>query len=266
MKCVFVYHISSSRCVVLGKKVKHRNMSRRRHTNPFPVGTQAHDDFELGEVARTEPAHPRLEPLLEWCHELFYSIFYRQLFLNVSDWGTFFLFQFISVVRDIILFPGRMSQLFLKTKYDIKEWFCGKDLLNPLSLNETMEEERRLLCKQFYWNAMSKRVSLSAFTINISLLRWSTNSQFFPFGSTDLSPADFNRLLIFVVIMFILEWANTAIVYVVIAKSFLVDAMKIGGRGLVNSQGRRIAIVFAVHILMDSVMLCLCVCLVLALL
>ncbi len=58
--------------------------------------------------------------------------------------------------------------------------------------------------------------------------------------------------MIFVLLMFFTEWLITAVVYGVILRLFKIDAMKVGGRGLVTTRGRRIATVFAVHILMDS--------------
>jgi len=145
-----------------------------------------------------------------------------------------------------------MSSKGLYYKNYAYEFVCGKDFLNTLSPQEREDEERRVLTKTFYWNAMAKRITLSTFAIYVTLLRFSNNRHYFPFTDLDLGSGNYERLMIFVVIMFVTEWLVTAIVYVTLIRVYNIDAMRVGGRTLMNAHARRMAVVFAVHILMDS--------------
>lgn len=229
---------------------------------------------------------------------MFYNVFYRQLFLQVGDYGTLFLFQAVLCARDLALFPGRMTDRYLRVSVAMKDTFqrftdacsractdCGclcsttvrsrsvtpeesqpqqpspvpvpvSASVDPeLSREDSNAAERRVLVKSFYWNAMAKRMSLSAFALNITLLRFYSPNRFaFPFNTADMPDAAFERLLIFITIMFFTEWAVSTVVHIVIYRVFAIDSMKVGGRAVVNATARGIAIVLGVHVCMDAML------------
>jgi len=100
-----------------------KRLSKRSLQGSF---TRTKSTAELDAVVHSEPVHPRLEPLLEWAHELYYLVFYRQLFLKVDSYVTCILFQLINCVRDCIMFPGRMSRSYFSFQQRVEQRFlCG---------------------------------------------------------------------------------------------------------------------------------------------
>src|SRR5438132_1693821 len=73
-------------------------------------------------------------------------------------------------------------------------------------------------------SGMARRVSLSAFVVNIVLLRYSYNASFFPFSAADMDDNSFTRLMYFALIMFVVEWIITAIVHIMIYKLYGIDS------------------------------------------
>jgi hypothetical protein len=54
--------------------------------------------------------HGQLAPLATWASDLFQLIYYRQLFVGVTDWETFAAFQAVALVQQVAKYPFRMTR------------------------------------------------------------------------------------------------------------------------------------------------------------
>ena len=120
--------------------------------------------------------------------QMFFSLFYSYLFVEVARWDNFILMQFINLIFLIAQYPVRTTKLFHKVLTKIKYWvlyLLGIKKLLPKQFqkitSKTYERHLQNIAASFYLYEISTFTSIFAFLIYVNVLRSSDyNFQMYP--------------------------------------------------------------------------------------
>jgi hypothetical protein len=166
---------------------------------------------------RAKPSGPSCEISAEICISLFYSVFYRSLFQDLTGWVEFALICLAHVTTQAFIYPVRMTRRY----YDISARVVEKLSFIPiLSDNSTPEEWNIRMSIDFTIRFLALMASTVAYMISITFVRFGYNSGHYAFFGSNLTDSQFTNLLIFQTISTTVEIV-AMIVTVVCTKSLV---------------------------------------------
>eukprot|EP00004_Rigifila_ramosa_P009668 TRINITY_DN2129_c0_g1_i4.p1 TRINITY_DN2129_c0_g1~~TRINITY_DN2129_c0_g1_i4.p1 ORF type:complete len:492 (-),score=117.75 TRINITY_DN2129_c0_g1_i4:236-1675(-) len=155
---------------------------------------------------------PGLAPLADWLADLFYYMFYRNLFTSVSQITTLIGFVVFQAAQEALFYPIRMTRM----AYRFEKWF--KHLFISGAKMDFSEAElfahRQDLCTSYYFLTMCQRMSITNFAVSLVIIYNSYNKEMYLFSN--LSENEYRRLLTFCLIQFVIEWVGSTVVWLVI--------------------------------------------------
>eukprot|EP00004_Rigifila_ramosa_P019114 TRINITY_DN4827_c0_g2_i1.p1 TRINITY_DN4827_c0_g2~~TRINITY_DN4827_c0_g2_i1.p1 ORF type:complete len:209 (-),score=35.81 TRINITY_DN4827_c0_g2_i1:75-701(-) len=191
---------------------------------------------------------PGLAALSEWLTDLFYYMFYRNLFTAVTEIKTLVGFVFAQAFQETVFFPLRMTRVW----YRVELWFQSAVLKRHILRDFTDQElhqRREEIATSYYFLCMSQRMSITNYAISLAIIRNSPNRHMYHFGS--LSEQHYMRLLAFCLVQFLIEWVASTVVRLLIRIFTGIDVIRSGGQVLKFKKLQRLAILIAIHIMQD---------------
>ena len=168
---------------------------------------------------------------------------------------TFFALQIVSALVQFAMFPVRMSRTFFAVRTAFFRKFDPSNHLLSSLLGEvggadvSIETYRHDLTVEFCAVSMAQRIAGTMFLVGLFIVRYTPNGEFLTLS--DLSTQEFDKLVIFTILMLGIEWMVGIVIHVIIRVWHKFDAILVGGSAISKSRGLWTLIAVTVHILID---------------
>ena len=187
--------------------------------------------------------------------ELFHQIFYKGLFTEVTELGTFLGLQAVSAMLQFIMFPIRMSRVFFDRRTAFFRKFDPSNHLLSSLLGEvggadvTIETYRHDLTVEFCAVSMAQRIAGTMFLVGLFIVRFTPNGEFLKLSNLDKD--EYDQLVVFTLIMLVIEWLISTVIHLIIRAWHKLDALLVGGTAIDRSKCLWVLVAVTVHILLD---------------
>lgn len=187
-------------------------------------------------------------------------MFYRNLFLNVSQWWMVICISIIVFVWQILFYPLQMTYWFYKLRFvRFREWLLSKDswLLNKLANGVaptaiTYKKYVTQLAVEYYYEEIATYISIIAILIFFPGARYSYNHKSYP--SIDaLDDDEFYQLWLRYLYFFVAEAVGDFIIRAIIHFGLKVDPTSLGkSLTVMNYRTRFLFGIFVVYLMTST--------------
>lgn len=194
-----------------------------------------------------------IKPVCMFMMDMFYFMFQRNLFISLSTYWSFLLFQTFNVLFEFLFTPLRLSKFYWRVT-DYLSKLVAKILKRKAAKPTDQEEVYKNYCegiaKAYFLRSTSQFISLSFFVISFTWLYFGYNREYFPLKNFQTN--DLTKIYAFWAIALGFEIISVSIISVLFGFAIKTRVTTLGMTQLTQSYRQVFAFVFAaIHVIQD---------------